>query len=461
MITKYITISNDMFINLLNIVVETIDEFNIFIFERVMQSGFFSEQVLSDQKLQDQFIEVIKDRLGNKDRFYIIEKYKEYDISTYLEKGFERRNSNEINESSCITYLKEKLESFYLLKHAQEIVLSVKNADQNMSLGMVKEEDLKTIKGNIFGLLDDLTFEADYGEIKLSNIDQMERNRYTFNKDSIIPTFSPKLNAYIGGGAYPKKLHLLAAPTGAGKSAILCKIGKHAVDLGKSVYHFTFELSRHETMCRYWSIISGLPYLQLFTETPISVIEKHISEYVKEHGDGLIIKENPPFSMTKDMMSLYIKRKMLTGEKKPDLIIVDYADYMKSSLRSKSQEQRLDLNFIYIQLRVLASEFSCPVWTASQLNREGIKRVESSNQDLADSAGKENNSDLILIARQSEEEKKRKKLRIFIGKSRMGEAGVELIYRTNYAYMDIEESEEEELTNLSDIDFSDQKGILN
>ena len=454
------TISNDMFIDLLNIIVETIDEFNIFIFERVMQSGLLNEQILLDPVLQEQFVEVIKDRLGNKDRFYIVEKYKEYVIFEYLEKGFERRNNNEVNESSCITYLKEKLESFYLLKHAQEIVSSVRNADQNMSLGMIKEEDLKTIKGNIFGLLDDLTFEADYGEIKLSNIDQMERNRYIFNKESIIPTFSPKLNSYIGGGAFPKKLHLVAAPTGAGKSVILCKLGKHGVDLGKTVYHFTFELNRHETMCRYWSIISGMPYLQLFTETPIDKIEKHITAYVREHGDGLIIKENPPHSMTKDMISLYIKRKMLTGEKKPDLIIVDYADYMKSSLRSKNQEQRLDLNFIYIQLRILASEFSCPVWTASQLNREGIKRVESSNQDLADSAGKENNSDLILIARQSEEEKKRKKLRLFIGKNRMGDTGIELVYKTKYAYMDLEESEEEALTDLSDIDFSDQKGIL-
>lgn len=460
MITKYITISNDMFINLLNIVVETIDEFNIFIFERVMQSGILSEQILSDQSLQDQFIEIIKDRLSNKDKFYIIEKYKEYSIYEFLEKGFDRRNSNEINESSCITYLKEKLESFYLLKHAQEIVSSVRNADQNMSLGLVKEEDLKTIKGNIFSLLDDLTFEADYGEIKLSNIDQMERNRYVFNAESIIPTFSPKLDSYIGGGAYPKKLHLVAAPTGAGKSVILCKMGEKAVELGKTVYHFTFELSRHEIMCRYWSMISGLPYLPLFTNTPINVIEKYISDYIKQHGDNLIIKENPPHSMTKDMMSLYIKRKMLTGEKKPDLIIVDYADYMKSSLRSKNQEQRLDLNFIYIQLRVLASEFSCPVWTASQLNREGIKRVESSNQDLADSAGKENNSDLILIARQSEEEKKQKKLRLFIGKNRMGDTGIELIYKTRYAFMNLEESEEEALTDLSDIDFSDQKSIL-
>ena len=145
-----------MFINLLNIIVETIDEFNIFIFERVMQSGLLNEQILLDPVLQEQFVEVIKDRLGNKDRFYIIEKYKEYVIFEYLEKGFERRNNNEVNESSCITYLKEKLESFYLLKHAQEIVSSVRNADQNMSLGMIKEEDLKTIKGNIFGLLDDL-----------------------------------------------------------------------------------------------------------------------------------------------------------------------------------------------------------------------------------------------------------------------------------------------------------------
>ena len=53
---------------------------------------------------------------------------------------------------------------------------------------------------------------------------------------------------------------------------------------------------------------------------------------------------------------------------KPGLIIIDYADIMRSTRQYDSL--RHELKLIYEELRNLAMELGIPVWTASQANRE-------------------------------------------------------------------------------------------
>jgi len=138
-----------MIVNLLNVLLESINEFHLFIFEKSLDFHFFDEPVFQDSEVQEQFVEAIKDRLSNKDKFYIIEKFRGKKLEKIIEKGMKRREENDISEESCVKYFTEKLETFVLLRNAQQIVGSVKNADANMSLGIMDEKDLATIKRNI------------------------------------------------------------------------------------------------------------------------------------------------------------------------------------------------------------------------------------------------------------------------------------------------------------------------
>ena len=52
----------------------------------------------------------------------------------------------------------------------------------------------------------------------------------------------------------------------------------------------------------------------------------------------------------------------------PSLIIIDYADIMRSSRRFDSL--RHELKLIYEELRNLAMDLNVPIWTASQANRD-------------------------------------------------------------------------------------------
>ena len=53
------------------------------------------------------------------------------------------------------------------------------------------------------------------------------------------------------------------------------------------------------------------------------------------------------------------------------MIIVDYGDLIKPE-SSRKDEKRHQLETIYEELRGLAQESECPIWTASQTNRSGL-----------------------------------------------------------------------------------------
>jgi replicative DNA helicase len=437
------------------VLLESIDEHHLFVFDKALKFHYFDEPVLQDAEIQEQFVEAIKDRLSNKDRFYIIEKFKGKKFEKIIEKGMVRREENNVNEMSCIKYFTEKLESFVLLKNAQQIVASVKNADANMSLGIMDEKDLAAIKSNIYSLLNDLTFEADFGEMELDDIAQRERDRTIINQNKIIPTFSNRLNDILVGGAYPNKLYFIAAPPGFGKSLFLVNIGHWALAQDKIVFHFTLEMTASEVMTRYDCLVAGKPIIDIIN-SPAEVINGYVKRFTEEHPKSrLLLKEFPPEVLTKEMLSLYIKRKIMSSGMKPDVIIVDYADLMKSSV--KNTERRSDLGLIYRQLKALASEFSCPVWTASQINRAGYDRAESDISNLSESWEKAMIADLVLVARQTKEEFTANKLRLYIGKNRSGAARMEIPCKISYRHMKIEESDEVEFDDLTEVSFGGSK----
>jgi replicative DNA helicase len=446
-----------MVINLLNVLLESINEYHLFVFEKAAQFHYFDEPVIQDPEVQEQFVEAMKDRLSNKDKFYIIEKFAGKKLAKIIDKGMARRENNDINEMSCIKYLVEKIETFVLLKNAHTIVSSVKNADSNMSMGIMNEKDLAVIKSNIFTLMNDLTFEADFGEMELDDINQRERDRTVINQEKIISTWSDRLNDILVGGAYPNKLYFIAAPPGFGKSLFLVNIGHWALTQNKTVFHFSLEMTASEVMTRYDCLVAGRPIIDIIN-SPAEVIRGYVDKFTEDHPKShLLLKEFPPEVLTKEMLSLYIKRKIMSSGKKPDLIIVDYADLMKSSV--KHTERRSDLGLVYRQLKALAAEFTCPVWTASQINRAGYDRQESDISNLAESWEKAMIADLVLVARQTKEEFSANKLRLYVGKNRSGAARMEIPCKINYRHMKIEESDEVEFDDLTEVSFGGAKTI--
>lgn len=138
----------------------------------------------------------------------------------------------------------------------------------------------------------------------------------------------------------------------------LMNIGAHNVKKGKTVLHYTLELNEAYVGLRYDSVITGIANQNL----------KHYQDEVKEKlskiKGELIIKYYPTKTVSVLGIKSHIEKCIMQG-KKPDLVIVDYADL----LRGHGQEKRHELEGIYEDLRGLAGEYEIPVWTASQANR--------------------------------------------------------------------------------------------
>ncbi len=92
----------------------------------------------------------------------------------------------------------------------------------------------------------------------------------------------------------------------------------------------------------------------------------------------------------------------------PDIIIVDYADILKTAGKEKIGE----IDHIWKMCASLAAERQAIVFTASQGNRGSLYKPNMEQDDLAEWIGKLAHVDVFLGLNQSREEKKKKLLRI-------------------------------------------------
>ena len=217
------------------------------------------------------------------------------------------------------------------------------------------------------------------------------------------------------GGLGKGELGVVIAPTGAGKSMALVHLGAEAIKLGKNVVHYTLELLDTVVAGRYDSCITGVPLRDLID------FKDAIYETVKDIEGNLIVKEYP----TKSASPVNIKNhleKLKNRDVKIDMIIVDYADLLRP--RSAHKEKRIELESIYEELRAVAQEFECPVWTASQTNRSGLNAEVITMESISEAFNKCFVADFIFSVSRTIEDKTTNTGRIFVAKNRNGPDGI-------------------------------------
>jgi replicative DNA helicase len=234
----------------------------------------------------------------------------------------------------------------------------------------------------------------------------------------VCPTGLDKIDSQdiLRGGLGRGELGVIAANTGVGKSHFLVAMGCAAMKAGKNVIHYTFELSEYDTGKRYDSNLCDIPSNEII-ERKKEVVDK----YDKMELGKLIIKEYPTGSASVMTLRNHIEKLTLKGFK-PSLVIVDYADVMKSS---KSYDSlRHELKLIYTELRNLAVELQIPIWTASQANKDSSKSDIVGLENLGESYGKAQVADVVLSISRKPMEKSTGSGRIFVAKNRAGRDGL-------------------------------------
>jgi len=138
--------------------------------------------------------------------------------------------------------------------------------------------------------------------------------------------------------------------------------------------------------------------------------------------DGsLIIKEYPTKSASTNTIRAHLSRLVKRGIV-PGLVIVDYADLLRPVTVRK--EKRNELESIYEELRALSTEFSCPIWTASQTNRSGLNAEVITMEQISEAFNKCFVADFIFSVSRTIEDKQKNLGKIFIAKNRNGPDGM-------------------------------------
>jgi replicative DNA helicase len=135
----------------------------------------------------------------------------------------------------------------------------------------------------------------------------------------------------------------------------------------------------------------------------------------------LIIKEYPTGAASVSTIRNHLEKLALRGFI-PSLIIIDYADIMRSS--REMDALRLELKLIYEELRNLSMEKNIPIWTASQSNKEGSGSDIVGLENMSESYGKAMVADVVISLSRKPAEKATGSGRLFVAKNRAGRDGL-------------------------------------
>lgn len=215
---------------------------------------------------------------------------------------------------------------------------------------------------------------------------------------------------------------------------VLASLGAAAVTAGKTVVHYTMELSENYVGQRYDTVFTKIPATEHQTK------KDELHGKIKKLSGKLLIKYFPPKGVTARKLEMHIE-KMIANGYKPDLIIIDYADLMITN-SGRVENTYSEQGGIYIDIRGMSGELGIPVWTASQSTRGSLQDEVIEADKIADSYAKVMNADFIMSLSRKSTDKINNTARIHIMKNRFGHDGLTFPCKmnTNNGFIEIYDS---------------------
>ena len=390
-------------------------------FGHVFQSKIISS-LLSDKK----FIQTISDILepdyfdsdANKWLCKIIRDYFfEYKTTPTLEvmKVKIDEMENEILQVSVVDNLKESWRNVEStdLKFVQEQTLEFCR-NQVMKQAIMDSVDLIEVGqyDQIKKIVDNAMKAGSDRDLGHDYIIGIEERLTQSARDTVKTGWDP-IDEVMDGGLGAGELGVVVAPAGIGKTWCLQTIASSAVKAGLNVVHYTLELNQNYVGLRYDTVFSGI------TTSDIKFYQDDVKKKIDALKGTLLIKYFPTKSASVQTLASHLSQIEIQGNK-PDLVIVDYADILKGV----STEKRHILENIYEDLRGLAGEIECPIWTASQANRSSLEEEIIDATKVAEAYSKVMIADFVVSVSRKVEDKIANTSRFHVIKNRFGIDGI-------------------------------------
>lgn len=302
-----------------------------------------------------------------------------------------------------LQYVKDEFSSFCINQNLKEAIVQSVDLLKAGNYDRIKELVDKAMKVGV---------ETDLGTDYVLDFDV----RTDETTRSTVLTDWDTINELMDGGLGPGELGVVVAPSGVGKTWVLCALGAAAVKAGKTVVHYSMELSETYVGSRYDTVFTQIPSADLPDK------KDEVKEKIRKLKGKLIIKYFPPKGVSPKKLEAHIE-KMIAAGNKPDLIIVDYADLLLSHT-NKTDSTYGEQGGVYIELRGMGGELGIPIWTASQTNRSGIDSEVIEADKIADSYAKVMNADFIMSLSRKSKDKLNNTARMHVMKNRFGQDGI-------------------------------------
>ena len=390
-------------------------------FGHVFQAKIISS-LLSDKKFLQTICDILKSSYFDSDANKwlvgtIIGYFFEYKTAPTLEvmKVKVDEMDNEILQVSVVDNLKESWRNVEStdLKFVQEQTLEfcrnqvMKNAIMD-SVDLIEVGQYDQIKK----IVDEAMKAGSDRDLGHDYIVGIEERLTKSTRDTVKTGWDP-IDEVMDGGLGKGELGVVVAPAGIGKTWCLQNIGANSVKNGLNVVHYTLELNQNYVGLRYDTVFSGV------TTSDIKYYQDDVKKKIDALKGTLLIKYFPTKSASVQTLTAHLSQIEIQGVK-PDLVLVDYADILKGV----GSEKRHVLENIYEDLRGLAGEIECPIWTASQANRSSLEEEVIDATKVAEAYSKVMIADFVVSVSRKVEDKIANTSRFHVIKNRFGIDGI-------------------------------------
>lgn len=247
----------------------------------------------------------------------------------------------------------------------------------------------------------------------------MEKH-WTFirNPDDKIPSGWDALDIYMNGGFWRegKMLGAFMGQAGLGKSLFLSNLAVNCLKSDYSVVVVSLEMSQDVYAMRFDAHLSGddINRLKENEVHALQTIKKFHSEHPKTN---LFIKEYPPRAIRCRDIEMYLDNLKLAGHNF-DVVIIDYLNLVLPNHSTDSMYK--DIQAVSEQLRALSYKYSCPFWTATQANTDGINNENIDLQNVSESRGITHTLDFLAGLFQTPDDREAGIIKMRLLKNRLG-----------------------------------------
>jgi archaellum biogenesis ATPase FlaH len=324
------------------------------------------------------------------------------------------------------------LHSFNVAKLANELDDRVWNTGADISIDEIRKLESDYLKS--YGEKTESRYLISTVEDIAAIKQQIEEHEQTFVTTGFtsINKLTKGNTPSLTGGWRPGSLYSVMGLSGYGKSIFLSNFARDAWERGNNVLYVSTEMDEKQT---YERILKSAYQARTLDEVLLKSQKSTFPASLIE-----VIKVHPNDTTTEDIQNIIDQLQW-----KPDILLIDYADELKSHEKSSSEYEAQGI--IYAGLKKIGEVHNLPVITATQTNRAAEDGEHGGTKDwvgmgaIADSTKKIRLVDMLFSITQSINDKVGNTLNLIVLKNRFGQSNIKIPFTINYQTMRLNEME--------------------